>query len=84
MGTVTNAVSINIIAVRKSIHPATSFGNPIKDLINKMPPKKIKRYKGISVKILKPNRVPARTSIAPKILTNMFFKLKYHLKNYQA
>ncbi len=82
-GTAINAVKINIIAVKKSIHPPTSLGNPIKDLINNTIPKTIKICEGISVKILKPNIVPAATSIAPKILTNMFFKLSFYLKKYQ-
>ena len=83
-GIETKAINIKIIPVRKSIHPAKSFGNPKKDLIKTINPKIIKICEGISVKILKANALPAATSIAPKILTSIFFKLRYHLKNYQA
>ena len=83
-GIETNAINTNVIAVKKSIQPPTSFGNPIKDLTNRIIPKTMKICEGIFVKIPNTNTAPATTSMAPKILTSMFFKLKYHLKNIRS
>jgi hypothetical protein len=79
----TNKHRIKIIPVKKSIQLPKSFKSPIKDLIKRASPKKIKINEGISVKIVSIRINPENASIPPKILTNMFFKPRYYLKKYQ-
>lgn len=62
-----------------SIQLARSLGNPKKDLANKTIPKIKKTVfeRFANIPNIKIN--PANISIAPKTLTNMFFKLNFYI-----
>ena len=78
-----NATKIKTTPVRKSIQLAKSLRKLINDLAKRTIPKTMNNFEGSSVKRLRASIPPDNKSIAPKILTSMFFKPRYYLKIYQ-
>jgi hypothetical protein len=84
LGIIKNIEAIKIIPVRKSIQLAKSFNIPKLALINKSIPNIIRSVVGILIPAPNIKISPPMKSIAPKILTSIFFKSSCYLKIYHA